>query len=52
MKGGKRIQAMNTSERSFDDDSFDEEEESLRDESPDEEDRAYFPVEDSTPPHY
>ena len=41
-----------TSERNFDDDSYDEVEESLRDVHPDEEDRVYFPPEESQPPHY
>ena len=36
----------------FDDDSYDEVEEDLRKRDPDEEDRAYFPPEESKPPHY
>ena len=36
----------------FDDDSYDEVEEDLRKRDPDEEDRAYFPPEESQPPHY
>ncbi|WP_320667949.1 hypothetical protein [Prochlorococcus sp. MIT 1307] len=39
-------------ERNFDDDSYDEVEEDLRHRDPDDEDRAYFPLEESTPPHY
>ncbi len=39
-------------EWNFDDDSYDEVEESLRDQDPDEEDCAYFPIEESKPPHY
>ncbi len=33
-------------------DSYDEVEEDLRKRDPDEEDRAYFPPEESKPPHY
>ena len=43
---------MTKRERNFDDDSYDEAEENLRDKDSDEEDRAYFPVEESKPPHY
>ncbi len=43
---------MSKPEGNFDDDSYDEVEESFRDQDPDEEDRAYFPVEESKPPHY
>ena len=43
---------MTNSERNFDDDSYDEVEEDLRKRDPDEEDRAYFPPEESHPPHY
>ena len=43
---------MTNSGRNFDDDSFDEVEEDLRKRDPDEEDRAYFPPEESQPPHY
>ncbi|WP_269607941.1 hypothetical protein [Prochlorococcus marinus] len=39
-------------ERNLDDDSYDEVEESLRVINPDEEDRPYFPPEESEPPHY
>ena len=39
-------------QRDFDDDSFDEVEENLRDIDPDEEDSPYFPLEGSKPPHY
>ena len=39
-------------ERNIDDDSYDEVEEDLRKRVPDEEDRAYFPPEESKPPHY
>ena len=41
-----------TPERNPDDDSYDEVEERLRDIDPDEEDLAYFPPEESKPPHY
>ena len=43
---------MTDSERDVDDDSYDEVEEYLREQDPDEEDRAYFPPEESQPPHY
>jgi len=43
---------MKRSERFFDEDSFEEAEEILRDIDPDEEDRPYFPPEESKPPHY
>ena len=43
---------MTKRERNFDDDSYDELEESLREEDLREEDSAYFPVEESKPPHY
>tara|TARA_B100000700_G_C15006939_1_gene839002 strand:- start:1934 stop:2065 length:132 start_codon:yes stop_codon:yes gene_type:complete len=43
---------MNKRERKFDDDSFDEVEEILRNQDSEEEDQAYFPVEESKPPHY
>ena len=43
---------MTNRERNFDDDSYDEVEESLRPQNPDNEDRAYFPIEESKPPHY
>ena len=43
---------MTNRERNFDDDSYDEVEESVREHDPDEADRAYFPVEASKPPHY
>ncbi len=43
---------MTNSDRNFDDDSFDEVEEYLRGQDSNEEDRAYFPPEDSQPPHY
>ena len=39
-------------ERNFDDDSYDEVEEDFRKHEQNEEDRAYFPPEDSKPPHY
>ena len=48
----ERSQVMTKPERNFDDDSYDEVEERLREQDPDEEDRAYFPVEESKPPHY
>ena len=40
------------SERDVDDDSYDEVEEYLREQDPEEEDRAYFSPEESQPPHY
>ena len=43
---------MTSSDRNVDDDSYDEVEEQLRERDPDEEDRAYFPPEESKPPHY
>ena len=43
---------MTDSDRNVDDDSYDEVEEHLREQDPDEEDRAYFPPEESQPPHY
>ena len=43
---------MTKSKRNFDDDSYDEGEERLKDKDPNEEDRAYYPVEESKPPHY
>ena len=39
-------------ERNFDDDSYHELEEDLRNRDPDEEDRPYFPPEESKPPHH
>ncbi len=38
--------------RDVDDDSYDEVDEYLSSQESDEEERAYFPVEDSKPPHY
>ncbi len=43
---------MSIAERNFDDDSYDELEEDLRKCDPEEEDLAYFPPEESKPPHY
>jgi len=43
---------MTKCKRNFDEDSYDEVEESLRDPDPDQEDRAYYPLEESRPPHY
>ena len=43
---------MTNPERSFADDSYDEVEESQKDQDLDQEDRAYFPVKESKPPHY
>ena len=43
---------MTKRERHFEDDSYYEGEESLREEDLREEDSAYFPVEESKPPHY
>ncbi len=50
--GRKESQIMTTRERNFDDDSYEEAEERLWEQGPDEEDGTYFPVEDSKPPHY
>ena len=43
---------MTNSHTKVDDDSFDEVEEDFRKRDPNEEDRAYFPPEESEPPHY
>ncbi len=43
---------MSIPERNFDDDSFDEMEESLKDIDSDGEEQIYFPLEESKPPHY
>ena len=43
---------MQRPERNFDDDCYEEVEETLRDIDPEEEDRAYFPPGESKPPHY
>ena len=43
---------MTKRERNLYDDSYDEVEESLRDQDLDAEDIAYYPFEDSKPPHY
>ena len=43
---------MTVYERDVDDDSYDEVDEHFRSQESDEEDRAYFPVKDSKPPHY
>jgi len=43
---------MTVQERNVDDDSYDEIEERLRREEYDQDDQAYFPVEESKPPHY
>ena len=43
---------MTPPNRNVDDDSHDEVEEYLREQDPDEEDRAYFPPEESKPLHY
>ena len=43
---------MTPSDRNVDDDSYDEVEEHLREQDPDEEDPVYFPPEESQPPHY
>ena len=43
---------MTNRERNFDDDSYDEVEERLRDQDSNDEDCVYFPVEESKPPHY
>ena len=48
----EKKQVMTKPERNFDDDSYDEVEERLKEQDLDEEDRAYFPVEESKPPHY
>ncbi len=44
--------AMNNQQRNVDDDTYDEVEEDLGEVKPDEEDFAYFPLEESKPPHY
>ena len=43
---------MTVHERDVDDDSYDEVDEHFRSQESDDEDRDYFPVEDSKPPHY
>ncbi|ABX08540.1 hypothetical protein [Prochlorococcus marinus] len=43
---------MDRGARNFDDESYDEVEERLGEENAGQEDRAYFPIEESTPPHY
>lgn len=43
---------MTVQERNVDDDSYDEIEERLRREENDQDDQAYYPVEESKPPHY
>ena len=43
---------INRPERNVDDDSYEEVEENIRGIDPDEEDRPYFPPEESKPPHY
>ncbi|MDP6172109.1 MAG: hypothetical protein QF702_08160 [Prochlorococcaceae cyanobacterium ETNP2_MAG_10] len=43
---------MTAYERDVDDDSYDEVDEHYRNEDSDENDHAYFPVEESKPPHY
>ena len=43
---------MTPSDRNVDDDAYDEVEEHLSEQDPDEEDRAYLPPEESQPPHY
>ncbi len=43
---------MTQSERSVDDDSYDEVEEYFREQDPDEGDHIYFPLSESQPPHY
>ena len=43
---------MTDSNRNVDNDSYDEVEEHLREQHPDAEDGAYFPPEESQPPHY
>ncbi len=43
---------MTKRESNFDDDSYDEVEELFRDQEPNEEGRAYYPVQESKPPHY
>ena len=43
---------MTHSDRNFDDDSYDEVEERLREQDRNKEDRAYYPVEESKPSHY
>ena len=43
---------MLNSDRNFDNDSYDEIEEDFMKSDPDDEDSAYFPPEESKPPHY
>ena len=43
---------MSNSEGNFENDSYSEIEEGLRERNPDEEGRIYFPIEESQPPHY
>ncbi len=43
---------MTPSDRNVEDNSYDEVEEHLREKDSDEEDRTYFPPEESHPPHY
>ena len=43
---------MTVRERDVDDDSYDEVDEHFSSQESDEEERAYFPVEGSKPPHY
>ena len=43
---------MTSTERDIDNDFYDGLEETLREQDPEEDDRAYFPLEESKPPHY
>lgn len=46
------VPGMAEPKENFDDDSYDPLEEYHRQDKDDEQDRAYFPVEESKPPHY
>ncbi len=49
----KRMHKVNSEPQgNYDNDSYDEAEENFRNIEPDEEDKPYFPPEDSKPPHY
>ena len=43
---------MTSTERDIDNDFYDGLEETLREQDPEEDDRVYFPLEESKPPHY
>ena len=48
----KRRKEMTTPERNIDNDFYDDLEETFREQDPEEDDYAYFPLEESKPPHY